>query len=188
MGGVGLVPAQDAVQEFKVNTNAVSAEFGRFGGGVIEMTTKSGANAFHGSAYEYIRNTLMNANYFFTKNQGLARAPFHQNQYGVVFSGPIKRDKAFFLFTWENYKFTTATPNPTNVPTQAMRNGVFNTAIKDPSGKCTILKDTPTIGQYTIPATCFDATSKVMMNYFPLPNSTANPSFNYAASPGIGRV
>jgi hypothetical protein len=181
-----LVPTQDAVQEFKVATNAVSAEFGRLGGGVVNMTTKSGQNAFHGSAYEYLRNTVLNANYFFTKNGGLPRAAFHQNQFGTVISGPIKRDKAFFFFSWERFTVHLRSPFTSNVPTQAMQNGVFSKnlsthaqlTISDPGNVCAnkvpggIVHDS-VAGTYTIPAGCIDATSKVMAKYFPLPNSTS---------------
>ena len=186
---VGLIPVQDIVQEFKVNTNAVSAEFGRFAGGVIEMTTKSGANAFHATAYEYFRNTLLNANAFFTKLVNGPRAFLNLNQFGFTASGPIVRDKAFFFGGWESYILRTRTTSSTNVPDATMNAGIFSKAITDPSGTCKIksgtgiLKDTPQVGQYTIPKACFDTTTQVMTGYFPPPNSTS--SFNWVnTTPG----
>jgi hypothetical protein len=80
---VSLIPTQDAIQEFRVVSNNISAEFGRFGGGVVSMTTKSGSNLFHGSAYEYFRNNKFNANNFFSNLNGQARPQWNQNQYGA---------------------------------------------------------------------------------------------------------
>src|SRR5262249_35598288 len=85
----GLVPVQDAIQEFRVDSNAVSAEFGRFSGGVVNMASKSGANQLHGTAYEYLRNKVLNANDFFNNRSGVKRNAFTQNQYGASASGPI---------------------------------------------------------------------------------------------------
>ncbi len=91
----GLVPVQDAVQEFRVDTNAVSAEFGRFAGGVVNLASKGGTNQFHGTAYEYIRNKVLNANTFFNDRNGIATPSFTQNQYGAALGGPIHKDKLF---------------------------------------------------------------------------------------------
>ncbi len=183
---VSLIPTQDSLQEFRVESNSPSAEFGRFGGGVVEMVTKSGTNRFHGTVYEYVRNTILNANDFFSNFAGLPKSPFHQNQYGVAVGGPIKREKAFFFFSWENFALRSATGISTNVPTAAQRAGVFNHFIFDPSGRCAIQAATPSPGQWTIPQSCFDPTSKVMLNYFPPPNSTVNPAYNYSVSPDTG--
>lgn len=93
-----LVPTQDAIQEFRVATNDVSAEFGRFAGGVVNMATRSGTNSFHGGLYEYFRNKNLNANNFFNNRSGLGRPAFTQNQYGANIGGPIIKDKTFFFF------------------------------------------------------------------------------------------
>ncbi|MBV9296789.1 MAG: TonB-dependent receptor, partial [Acidobacteriaceae bacterium] len=94
---IALVPDQDAVQEFRVQTNNNTAEYGMFTGGVINMTTKSGTNQFHGTVYEYFRNTHLNAGSFFGNQTGQGRPPFHQNQFGANVGGPIKKDKWFFF-------------------------------------------------------------------------------------------
>jgi len=202
LGGnvLSLVPVQDAIQEFRVDASAASAEFGRYGGGVISMTTKSGANAFHGSAYEYVRNTILNANYFFSNAAGLPKAPFHQNQFGGLLSGPVIKDKAFFFGHVEKFKLRAATPTSTNVPgdgnngTVNNRGGVFTKAIADPvytaSGGtkgCNIAYDDQA-GTYTIPENCFDATSKVMLGYFPATNQdpASHNGYNYSAQPVVG--
>ena len=81
----------------------MSAEFGGFAGGVVQISTKSGTNDFHGNAYEYFRNTALDANDWFSNHAGLGKSPLHQNRkYGVNLGGPIRRDKAFFFFAWEH--------------------------------------------------------------------------------------
>jgi hypothetical protein len=120
-----LVPTQDAVQEFRVSTSLVSAEFGGYGGGVIEISTKSGTNTFHGSAYEYVRNTDLEANDWFSKHDGLNKSPLHQNQYGANLGGPGLRNKLFFFFSWEHEALTTATPEEEVMPTTAELAGNF---------------------------------------------------------------
>jgi len=93
-----LVPTQDAIQESRVQTNSLGPEFGRTSGGAINMTTKSGANDFHGSAYEFFRNKVLNSNTFFNNRAGVTRPAFSQNQYGVNIGGPIQKDKTFFFW------------------------------------------------------------------------------------------
>jgi hypothetical protein len=121
-----LVLTQDAVQEFRVETNSVSAEFGGFAGGVVNMTSRNGTNQFHGSAYEYLRNTIFNANYWFNNLDGLPRAPWHQNQYGANLGGPVLKNKTFFFFSWEREKYTLATPEAFTIPTPDELNGDFS--------------------------------------------------------------
>ncbi|MDR3411911.1 MAG: carboxypeptidase regulatory-like domain-containing protein, partial [Formivibrio sp.] len=99
-----LMPSQDSIQEFRVATNNVSPQYGRFAGGVVNFSTKSGTNEFHGSAFEYIRNNVLNANNFFNNRTGLPRPEFTQNQFGTTVGGPIKRDKIFGFFSWEGYQ------------------------------------------------------------------------------------
>jgi hypothetical protein len=121
-----LVPVQDSVQEFRVVTNNVSAEFGHFAGGAVSLVTKSGTNTFHGGAYEFLRNKAVNANYFYNNIIGLPVPEFTQNQYGAYVGGPVKKDKLFVFFSWENYIFREQTPSLFNVPTAAMRAGDFS--------------------------------------------------------------
>jgi hypothetical protein len=84
---VTVVPTQDAIEEFKVQTNNLGPEYGRFAGGVINLNTKSGTNSFHGSLYEFLRNKVLNANDFFANQGGTARPPFTQNQFGATLEG-----------------------------------------------------------------------------------------------------
>ena len=121
-----LVPTQDAVQEFRVSTNNVSAEFGGFGGGVVQISTKSGGNVFHGSAYEYLRNTVFNANDWFSNHLGRSRPPLHQNQFGTNVGGPIIGNKLFFFGSWEREFIKQGFVSINTVPTQAQLNGDFS--------------------------------------------------------------
>ena len=121
-----LVPTQDVVQEFRVSTNNVSAEFGGYGGGVVQISTKSGTNQFHGTAYEYFRNDVLDANDWFSNNAGLGKVPLHQNQYGANLGGPVWRNKLFFFFSWEHESLSSATPASYVMPTTAELNGDFS--------------------------------------------------------------
>src|SRR6185312_10123993 len=104
-----LIPSQDIVQEFRVATNNVSAEYGSYAGGIINLTTKSGTNTFHGSAYEYLRNKVLNANDFFTNLAKKPRAPLVQNQFGGTLGGPVVKDKTFFFGGFERQTISSAT-------------------------------------------------------------------------------
>jgi len=121
-----LVPTQDAVREFRVSTNDVSAEFGGYGGGVVQISTKSGTNQFHGSAYEYLRNTALDANDWFSNHAGLGKIPLHQNQYGANLGGPALKNKLFFFFSWEHESLSSASPASYVMPTTAELNGDFS--------------------------------------------------------------
>ncbi len=131
-----LVPTQDAVQEFRVSTSDVSAEFGGYGGGVVQISTKSGTNQFHGNAYEYLRNTVLDANDWFSNHAGLGKVPLHQNQYGANLGGPALKNKLFFFFSWEHESLSSASPASYVMPTTAELNGDFSSdpqTIYDPT-------------------------------------------------------
>ena len=121
-----LVPTQEAIQEFRVVTNDVSPEFGRFAGGIINMSTRSGTNQIHGTAYDFLRNQDLNANSFFNNKAGLVRAVYQQNQYGATLGGPVKRNRTFAFLSWEQMDLRQATTTSTTVPTIAMRTGDFS--------------------------------------------------------------
>lgn len=106
--------SQDAVQEFQVNTSGFAPEIGRAGGGVINMVTKSGTNDFHGTAFWFFRDRAMNANNPINKSRGVARPPYHFNQFGGNLGGPIRKDKLFFFFNYDGQRNTN--PNPVFFP------------------------------------------------------------------------
>jgi hypothetical protein len=95
------VPSPDAIEQFNVQTGLYDAEFGKQGGGTVNMVTKSGGAQFHGSAFEFFRNTVLDANSFFQNASGGAKPIFRQNQYGGTLGGPIKKDKLFFFLSYE---------------------------------------------------------------------------------------
>ena len=119
------IPSQDVVQEFRVETNNVPAEYGNYAGGVVNITTKSGTNSFHGTGYEYLRNKVLNANDFFSNLDGLPRAPLVQNQFGGTIGGPIKKDKTFFFFGFEREVIRSSASTISTVPTPAELAGNF---------------------------------------------------------------
>src|SRR5215469_10443595 len=121
-----LVPPQDAIQEFRVQTNNLGPEFGRLAGGVINLTTKSGSNAFHGSLYEFLRNKVLNGNTFFNNSSGVARPAFTQNQFGGNVGGPIQKDKTFFFLSYEDFQLRQGQSYTYTVPTDAQRAGDFS--------------------------------------------------------------
>src|ERR1700733_6500651 len=136
---VELVPDQDVIQEFKVQTNNNTAEFGMYTGGVINMATKSGTNSFHGTVYEYLRNTVLDANDFFAKRNNAGKQPFHLNQFGGNVGGPIKKDKYFVFFDYQGYRQSQGKVYIENVPTVPMLSGDFSALtakIYDPLTTC----------------------------------------------------
>jgi len=199
-----LVPTADTIQEFQVQTSGVSPEFGRFGGGVVSMTTKSGTNGFHGTAYEYIRNRILNANAFFTKKAGLPTQENTQNQYGGTVGGPIWKDKSFFFFAYERIDIRAVATSSTNIPTAGMVNGtnipevwsggaLKNANLADPLGNCNITHTPGTAaapGFFTIAnlytGACGDPTTKIFATFYPTTprNATANTNWNTPYSQG----
>lgn len=147
-----LVPTQDAIQEFKVQTNSMGPEFGRFAGGVINLTTKSGTNSFHGSAYEFLRNRELNANTFFNNRAGVRRPAFSQNQYGVNVGGPVRKDKTFFFGSYEGFRLRQGSSYVFSVPTDPMRNGDFSAARAANGNAQTIFDPLTTCGRLNNPA------------------------------------
>ena len=134
-----LVPDQDDVQEFRVQTNNNTAEYGMYTGGVINITTKSGTNSFHGTTYEYARNTILDATDFFSKRGTTGKQPFHQNQFGGNIGGPIWKNKVFMFFDYQGYRQIYGYPFRVNTPTPAMLQGNFSgitTPIYDPLTTC----------------------------------------------------
>ena len=124
-GDLAILSSVDAVAEFKIQTSNYSAEFGRSGGGVVNATTKSGTNRFHGSAWEFLRNEALDAaQYGFGTAQ--PKAPHKQNQFGVTVGGPIVKDKLFFFGDYEGTRIHSAQTDITTVPTQKETTGDFS--------------------------------------------------------------
>ena len=111
----------DAVQEFSVQTSVPTAEFGRGTGGQVSMVTKSGSNQWHGTLFEYLRNSDLDATDFFINKAKGTKTPLHRNQFGGTFGGPIKRNKTFFFSSYEEFRQVAPTPSLTRVPSDADR-------------------------------------------------------------------
>ena len=117
-GDVAVLSSVDAIAEFKIETSNYAPEFGRSGGAVVNASTKSGTNNFHGEAWEFLRNQAFDAReYFESPNQ--PKAPYKQNQFGGTFGGPIKKDKAFFFLDYEGTRIHQARTDFASVPTVA---------------------------------------------------------------------
>jgi len=133
----------DAVQEFSVITSNVSAEYGRTSGGVINAITKSGTNQFHGSAYEFLRNDALDAPNFFEDLNGLKKASFRQNQFGVSAGGPIRKDKIFIFGDYEGIRYVRGIPTSISVPSDNARKGILARCPNNTSAGCTPLPCLP---------------------------------------------
>ena len=169
---IALVPTQDAIQEFRVSSNSVSSEYGRSGGGVVNMTTKSGTNSFHGSAYGYLRNKSLNANDFFSEINNRAKADWSQYQYGGTLSGPLVKNNLFFFGAYEHFRSRLNSPTTAVVPSEEMRNGIFHRAITDPTGRGCVSQ--PAANTWKIDPRCFDPTSVIMRDkVYYAPRNTA---------------
>src|SRR5271154_6656810 len=118
-----IQPPVDAIEEFKVQTNDYSAEFGRGNGAILNAVIKSGTNAFHGDVFEYFRNDVLDASPFFIVNQ---KPAYKQNQFGGTIGGPIQKDKTFFFADYEGFRLRQGIPQTATIPDQSMVNGDFS--------------------------------------------------------------
>jgi len=199
-----LQPSVDALQEFKVQTGVYPAEFGREAG-QVNVSTKPGTNAFHGTVSEFLRNDKLDArDYDFSSatrnatNPSPGRNPYRQNQYGYTLGGPVRipkifngKNRLFFMSNWEGFKSRRTTTQYSTVLTQEMRSGDFSSII--PGGfrladPLTRSGTYPNITQSVfpnnqIPANRLSAGSKLLLSFVPLPNNTTTaaglPNRNY---------
>jgi hypothetical protein len=156
-----IFPNPDAIEEFSFQTNNYSAKFGGRGGGVVNAATRSGANSFHGSAFEFLRNHTLNANNFFaSKDDGLKR-----NQYGFSLGGPIQKNKTFFFASWQGTKVRSVpSQNVAVTPTAAQRAGDFSSI-----GRQLIDPDTQTaFPGNQVPISRFDPIALKVLNFLPV--------------------
>jgi len=182
-GQVVFFPIIDAIQEFNVQTNAVSAEFGRFNGGVVNLSTRSGSNEFHGSVYEFFRNESLNARNYFAP-VGQRKPEFRRNQYGAALGGPIVKNRTFFFVDYQGSKQAIGTVRTSTVPTLLERQGNFTElygpttpVLYDPAttvqngSKFTRSPFTPT---NVIPVDRIDPAALVALNHYPLPTKSGS--------------
>ncbi|HTS24592.1 MAG TPA: TonB-dependent receptor [Bryobacteraceae bacterium] len=165
LGIVTILPPPEALSEFKIQTNAYSAEFGRAGGAVINVETRSGTNEIHGSAFEFNRNS-----YFYGRGPFDPKKlpPWNQNEYGATLGGPIKKNRLFLAGDWEGFRQAAGTTYIASVPTANQRNGIFLASegagtIYDPSSGAPFPNN-------TIPTNRISSIGQALLNLFPQPN------------------
>ncbi len=150
--GTAIIPNLDSVAEFRILTNNFDAEYGGHSGGQVNVVTKSGTNGFHGDAFEFVRNTNLDARNFFSPTRGA----FDQNQFGGTFGGPLRRNRTFFFADYQGTRLTQGVDTgDIAVPTLAERNGIF------PNGD-------------TIPQSEWSAPARNLLQYIPQPNVGTN--------------
>ena len=213
-----VIPTQDSVGEFKVQYSNLGAEWGKFSGGVVNLSTKSGSNKWHGSGYEYFRNKVLNANEYFNKQNELANGnaneapPWTQNQYGFQLGGPVIKDKTFFYVSWEQYRQRTGSPFTTTVPAAGELTGNFGALCTSGFNASGICQDTDSLGNTTnqlydpfsinpstqqrqpypnnvIPSGEFSKADTTMWNtYFPAPNQPGTINNYLSVAPAGGNT
>jgi len=181
-------PSIEAIQEFNVITSNASAEFNRGGGAIVVTSTKQGGNAFHGSGYEYIRNSAVDAKNFFVR-PGANKPRYQLNDFGGRFGGPILRNKAFFFLNYEAYLERAASTLLSTVPTLAMRSGDFRGVahVYDPTTTDPV---THARQQFSsggnldvIPASSMDPIAFALVNAYPLPDPGTGTTNNLTVYP-----
>lgn len=186
-----LTPTQDAVAEFRVQTNNNTAEYGRYTGGVINIASRAGTNDFHGSAYEFLRNRALNAATFFSNRNGQPKAAFTQNQFGAAIGGPIKKDRIFFFGSYEGYRSRQGVAFNYTVPQPAQMTGDFTGYVNSAGAQIPIFDPMTQCGAYGN-AAC--GSSVIQRTPFPgnrIPATRINPiakryiEFPYWARPNV---
>src|SRR5277367_853383 len=120
-GGTNSLVSVDAMQEFRIQTSSFAPEFGRTPGGQISIATRSGTNRFHGTLFEYFRNSILDANDWFADLNHLAKPAERQNDFGGVFGGPLVKDRTFFFFSYEGLRLRLPSTQETVVPDTTSR-------------------------------------------------------------------
>lgn len=201
MGAASVIPTIDAIEEFKIETNALAAEFGRTGGAVLNAIYKSGTNNLHGTVYDFWKNRVLNANSWLNNRNGTQRDFSNVHTFGYSVGGPVYipkvidgRNKLFFFHNYEGYRDVLPSRLQLSVPTEAERRGDFSqrrTAqgqliqVYDPfsttavPGEANRYTRTPFPGN-VIPANRIDPVARNLISYYPLPNATPSDPFTNA--------
>lgn len=184
-GQVAFFPVVDAIEEFTIESNSPPAEFGRFNGGVVNLTTRAGTNALRGSAFEFFRHERLNARNFFASTDPV-KPLFRRNQFGGVLGGPIRRNRTFFFGDYQGTRQAIGRTAISTVPTLLQRQGIFTEPI---GGRVPVIYDPATtspassgdfvrtpFAENRIPIDRVDARAASLLAHYPLPTSagTAN--------------
>ena len=196
--GISVFPSVDAIEEFKVMGANYPAEYGRSMGSVLNVVFKAGSNKLHGSAYEFLRNSQLDANNFFDNRRGAALNSFRRSQFGGMVSGPIKKDKTFFMGSYESLRERRAASTLFTLPTALERVGDFSRTLAangnliqifdpfstraNPAGG--FIRD-PMPGNQ-VPANRQDPVAVNAMKYYPQANTVSNAVTNQNNFAGQG--
>ncbi len=180
-------PSVDAVGEFKVVTNNLSAEYGTRMGGQVFVNIKSGTNQFHGTAFEFLRNSTLDGTNFFANRAGNKKPTYKQNQFGGTFGGPVKKDKTFFFGSYEGTRTRLGRSFVSTVPVAELRRGDFNRIrpVYDPAttvGTPASFTRQPFPGN-VVPANRWDPLVPKLLALYPQPNSGTGIVNNYFYAP-----
>jgi len=175
-GRPAFTPSIEAIQEFKIQENSFAAEYGR-NPSAINLSLRPGTNAFHGSVFEFLRNNKLDARSFFSPRVD----PLRRNQFGAVVSGPIRRNKTFFMGNYEGLRTRRASTLYLTVPTDAQRAGNFagGPTIYDPATYDAATNTRKPFAGNIIPVTRFGSIGASALKYFPVANTPGSASFNY---------
>lgn len=176
-----IIPPPDALQEFRLQTRTYSTEFGTSAGAIVNASIKSGTNEFHGDAWDYFRNSALDANTYFNNATGVPIGHFNQNQFGGTLGGPIIHDKVFFFSDYQGLISSQQQTVFSTVPTPAMKKGDFSAlsstynldAVADGQAGCIV--------NNVIQSGCIDPVGSTLLNLYPDPNigTGYNGSVNY---------
>jgi len=194
-GGVIYVPSMEAVQEAKIQTNSFTSEYGWSTGNTYNVITKSGTSKLHGDAFEFLRNSDLDANFFFNNAHGIPRTAFKRNQFGVAGGGPIyipglykQRNKTFFFAYYEGLRQGTPGPILLTMPTQAEKGGDFSAigqTIYDPFSTVATANgfSRTAFPGNKIPSNMINSVAAKLVAFYPNPtNSALSNNFSASAS------
>ncbi len=203
---LGYTPIVDSIEEFTVITNSLAAEFGRTGGGLINVATRGGTNQLHGTLFEFLRNSQLDANTWANNRNNVVRPALQRNEFGGTIGGPIKipglydgANRTFFFFSEQSVRSRTAASSTATVPIAAWRTGDFSD-LRNGNGQPILLYDPLNVGadnnrvQFAgnmIPQTRFNTVGRNLLQYWPQPNAVPtnaftnqNNYFNSGKTPG----
>ena len=193
---ISAIPSVDAIQEFRIQTNAYSAEYGRSGGGLVTLVTKSGTNEYHGSLFEFLRNSAFDSNNFFANAANTPLSSFKRNQFGGSLGGPVRipklyngQNSTFFFFNYEGMRRRAANFAQFSVPTDLQRSGDFSQTFTSAGALMPIFDPASTRpdpnrpGQFLrdafngnrIPASRIHPVTAAAQKYYPQPNAAGRP-------------
>ncbi len=193
---ITTIPTVESAQEFKVESNNLSAEFGRFSGGVVSVSTRSGTNSLHGTVFEFLRNNVTDANEFFNNAASMKKIPFRMNQFGAAVGGPVAlgrlyngRNRTFFFADYQATRWRRGGTYNATVPTEQERAGDFTQTFNG-AGQLIVVYDPVTTrpdparpGQYIrdsfpgnkLPVARLDPVARRIIEYYPLPRLPGHP-------------